>query len=480
MYDQLGGRLPPLLDRRALAGAALREDALRQRAAGRRVRRGLPGDRARRLRPRRARHARLPAARDDRPRRRLLFGDRRRLEAPRRQVRGGRVLRLVRGGDPRRCWAPARRPIASSATTASRRQETSRARTSSPSPRPTRRSTPRWRPQRAALYAARAQPVAAVPRREDPRRLERPGDLGVRRSAGRVFDEPRYVDAAARAATLRARQDAPGRPARAQRQGRPRRRRRLPRRLRVRVRGADRSLRGDVRARAGCARRSRSPTRPSACSPIRRGGWFMTAADHETADRAREARLRRRRAVGHVGRAAQRACASRRSRPTIAGARSPTARSPPIAPTLIENPLALTEALLALDYASDEAKEIAIVWPRDATPTPRAPLLDVVRRTFVPNHALAAASEADAPALGTLIPFIADKTAVRRARHRLRLRPRPLRAARARARRAGRAAHAAACPTRPGDRQRRVKTETSEAPVVVFTAKSVSVVAVAV
>ena len=82
------------------------------------------------------------------------------------------------------------------------------------------------------------------------------------------------------------------------------------------------------------------------------------------------------------------------------------------APTLIENPLALTEALLALDYASDEAKEIAIVWPRDAGPDAAQPLLDVVRRTFVPNHALAAASEADAPALGKLIPFIADKTAV--------------------------------------------------------------------
>ena len=83
-----------------------------------------------------------------------------------------------------------------------------------------------------------------------------------------------------------------------------------------------------------------------------------------------------------------------------------------IAPTLGENPLALTEALLALDYASDEAKEIAIVWPRDATADAARGLLDVVRRTFVPNHALAAASEADAPALGKLIPFIADKTAV--------------------------------------------------------------------
>ena len=82
-----------------------------------------------------------------------------------------------------------------------------------------------------------------------------------------------------------------------------------------------------------------------------------------------------------------------------------------IAPTLSENPLALTEALLALDYASDEAKEIAIVWPRDAGPDAARPLLDVVRRTFVPNHALAAASEADAPEVGKLIPFIADKTA---------------------------------------------------------------------
>ena len=95
-----------------------------------------------------------------------------------------------------------------------------------------------------------------------------------------------------------------------------------------------------------------------------------------------------------------------------------------IAPTLRENPLALTEALLALDYASDEAKEIAIVWPRDAAPTPRAACSTSSGAAFVPNHALAAASEADAPALGKLIPFIADKTAVGGRRHRLRLRPR--------------------------------------------------------
>ena len=140
-----GRRLPPLLDRRALAGAALREDAVRQRAARGRLRGSAPGHRARRLRARRARDARLPAARDDRARRRLLFGDRRRFEAARRQVRGGAVLRLVRGRDPRAAGRGRRRPTASSRTTASRRRGTSRARTSWPSRGPTRRRTRRWR-----------------------------------------------------------------------------------------------------------------------------------------------------------------------------------------------------------------------------------------------------------------------------------------------------------------------------------------------
>ncbi len=93
-------RLPPLLDRQPLAGAALREDALRQRIARARVRRGLAGDEAPRLRAGRAHDARLPPARDDVARRRVLLGDRRRLRR-----RRGRVLRLERRRDPR----PARR-----------------------------------------------------------------------------------------------------------------------------------------------------------------------------------------------------------------------------------------------------------------------------------------------------------------------------------------------------------------------------------
>ena len=43
IYDHLGRRVRPLLDRRPLAGPALREDALRQRLAGDRLPRSLPG-----------------------------------------------------------------------------------------------------------------------------------------------------------------------------------------------------------------------------------------------------------------------------------------------------------------------------------------------------------------------------------------------------------------------------------------------------
>ena len=53
-----------------------------------------------------------------------------------------------------------------------------------------------------------------------------------------------------------------------------------------------------------------------------------------------------------------------------------------------------------------------MVWPRGARPDAAAPLLAVVRRTFLPNRALAGAAEADVAALGALVPFIADKRAL--------------------------------------------------------------------
>ena len=82
-------RLRPLLGRRRLARPPLREDALRQRPAGPRLPARLAGARPRALPPRLRRDAGLDAARDARPRGRLLLRPRRRLRG-----RGGPLLRL--------------------------------------------------------------------------------------------------------------------------------------------------------------------------------------------------------------------------------------------------------------------------------------------------------------------------------------------------------------------------------------------------
>ena len=105
-------RLPPLLHRRALAGAPLREDALRQRAAGRwptwRPGRSPGG-------PALARVARATSttwcARAPVAGRRLLLRHRRRQRG-----RGGALLHLDRRRDPRGAGRP--RPAASAASTA--------------------------------------------------------------------------------------------------------------------------------------------------------------------------------------------------------------------------------------------------------------------------------------------------------------------------------------------------------------------------
>jgi uncharacterized protein YyaL (SSP411 family) len=80
-----------------------------------------------------------------------------------------------------------------------------------------------------------------------------------------------------------------------------------------------------------------------------------------------------------------------------------------IGTVLTTRPMAMTEALLALDWASDSAREIAIVWPRGSGPEAAAPLLDVLRKTFLPNVVRAAASEEQIPALAKLAPFTEGK-----------------------------------------------------------------------
>ncbi|WP_313953019.1 thioredoxin domain-containing protein [Accumulibacter sp.] len=77
---------------------------------------------------------------------------------------------------------------------------------------------------------------------------------------------------------------------------------------------------------------------------------------------------------------------------------------------LSERPVAMTEALLALDFLADKPREIAIVWP-DGSADAAAPLLAVLRRTYLPSRALAAGPESAIEALGKIVPFIGGKVA---------------------------------------------------------------------
>jgi hypothetical protein len=264
-------------------------------------------------------------------------------------------------------------------------------------------------PQRAALYAARLH--RSPPFRDD-KILAAWNGLAISAfaTAGRLFGEPRYVDAAARAARFVLDEMRPGgRLARSAKDGRV---------------GAAGFLDDYAFLCAGLIDLYEATFEPrwlreaiGLADEVERlfadpaGGWFMTAADHErliarekpTYDGAEPsgtsvALLNALRLATFTSDDKWRAIADR----ALAA----------IAPALTENPLALTEALLALDWASDEAKEIAVVWPAGAGPDAARPLLEVLRRAFVPNHVLAAASDADVAGLGALIPFIGDKTAI--------------------------------------------------------------------
>jgi uncharacterized protein len=83
-----------------------------------------------------------------------------------------------------------------------------------------------------------------------------------------------------------------------------------------------------------------------------------------------------------------------------------------VARVLADRPFAMTEALLAVDWATDAPREVALIAPRGAAPGAAEPLLAVLRKTFVPNRVLAVAAEQDVPALAKLAPFVEDKAAV--------------------------------------------------------------------
>ncbi|MGC3997544.1 MAG: thioredoxin domain-containing protein [Anaeromyxobacter sp.] len=137
------------------------------------------------------------------------------------------------------------------------------------------------------------------------------------------------------------------------------------------------------------------------------GGWFTTAADHE--------RLLAREKPTHDGAEPSGASVATlnalrleafttdpRWRRAAEGALAHYRR------TLEEQPMALTELLLALDLATDLAREVVLVWPEGGA-APDA-FLDVLRRTFLPSRALCGAAEGAAlEALGRVAPIAAGK-----------------------------------------------------------------------
>jgi hypothetical protein len=74
-------------------------------------------------------------------------------------------------------------------------------------------------------------------------------------------------------------------------------------------------------------------------------------------------------------------------------------------------PTSLAELLLAVDFATDSAREVVIVWP-DGTPPPE-PFLAVLRRTFLPNRALSGGAESDLARVGRTATVAAGKAAAR-------------------------------------------------------------------
>ena len=269
-------------------------------------------------------------------------------------------------------------------------------------------------PARKKLYDVRAR---RVPPLRDEKVLAAWNGLMISgfAVAGRILGEPRYVAAAARAATfvldrMRAPSTSggPGRLARSFKDGRSGPAGFLDDYafvvaglLDLYEAGFDPRFLEAARALADDTERAFGDAR---------GGWFMTSADHETL-LAREkpaydgaepsgtsvALLNALRLATFTGDDRWRELAAR----AFAS----------VGVVLANRPMAMTEALLALDWSSDHAREIAIVWPRDAGPKSARPLLEVLRTTFLPNVVRAAASEADVETLARAAPFMEGKVA---------------------------------------------------------------------
>jgi uncharacterized protein YyaL (SSP411 family) len=139
------------------------------------------------------------------------------------------------------------------------------------------------------------------------------------------------------------------------------------------------------------------------------GGWFVTAADHE--------RLLVREKPTHDGAEPSGASVAVQVMLRL-GAFTADERWREragralrhYAPALEASPLALGELLVGLDLATDAVQEVVLLWPEGAPPP--EPFLSVLRQTFLPSRALLGAAEGPAlQALGAVSAVAAGKVA---------------------------------------------------------------------
>jgi uncharacterized protein YyaL (SSP411 family) len=271
-------------------------------------------------------------------------------------------------------------------------------------------------PARAKLYDARAR---RVPPLRDEKVLAAWNGLMISgfAVAGRVLGEARYVAAAARAADFvlaHLRASAPsgasGRLARSFKDGRPGPGGFLDDYAFMTAGLLDLYEAGFDRRHLEAALALADETERLFGDPTR-GGWFMTSADHE-ALLAREkpaydgaepsgtsvALLNALRLATFTGDDRWRALAA--------------SAFASVGTVLANRPMAMTEALLALDWATDHPRQIAIVWPRGAPAASAAPLLEALRKTFAPNVVRVAVGQDDVAALAKVASFVEGKTAL--------------------------------------------------------------------
>jgi len=143
------------------------------------------------------------------------------------------------------------------------------------------------------------------------------------------------------------------------------------------------------------------------------GGWFITAADHD--------RLLAREKPTHDGAEPSGASVALLNALRLHAFTTDDrwwkvadAALRHYAGALEAQPVALTEMLLAVDFATDAAREVVLVWPEgESAPEP---FISVLRRSFLPNRALCGAPEGEGIArLGEVALVAAGKVAAGRA-----------------------------------------------------------------